>query len=34
LIRKAVVGKVERLPRRDEIGDQVDEQLVVEYYSR
>jgi len=34
LIRKAAVGKVERLPRRDEIGDQVDEQLVVEYYSR
>lgn len=34
LIRKAAVGKVERLPRRDEIGDQIDEQLVVEYYSR
>lgn len=34
LIRKAAVGKVERFPNRDEIGGEINEQLVVEYYSR
>lgn len=34
LERKAVVGKFSRLPKREEIDTSVNEQLVVEYYSR
>lgn len=34
LERKAAVGKLSRLPKRDEIDSDVNEQLVVEYYSR
>lgn len=34
LKRKAAVGKVERLPEREEIDTEVDEKLIVEYYSR
>lgn len=34
LSRKAVAGKVERLPKRDEIAEDITEQLIVEFYSR
>lgn len=34
LDRKATVGKVLRLPNRDEMEQSIDEQLIVEYYSR
>jgi len=34
LIRKAGVGKVDRLPNRDEVDFAVDESLIVEFYSR
>ncbi len=34
LSRKRAVAKVERLPERDDIRESVEEQLVVEYYSR
>lgn len=34
LERKATVGKVLRLPQRDEMEEVVNEQLIVEYYSR
>ncbi len=34
LKRKAAVGKMERLPERSEIDVEVDEKLIVEYYSR
>ncbi|HCB22651.1 30S ribosomal protein S4 [Candidatus Daviesbacteria bacterium RIFCSPLOWO2_01_FULL_38_10] len=34
LDRKATVGKVLRLPERDEMEQAIDEQLIVEYYSR
>jgi len=31
---KAAVGQVVRLPKRDEIEGDIDEKLIVEYYSR
>lgn len=34
LKRKAAVGKMERLPERSEIDTEVDEKLIIEYYSR
>lgn len=34
LTRKAIVGKVTRLPERDDITEDINEQLIVEYYSR
>lgn len=34
LERKALAGKVKRLPNRDEIPFDIDEKLVIEYYSR
>lgn len=34
LERKATVGKVLRVPNRDEMEQSIDEQLIVEYYSR
>lgn len=34
LTRKAVVGKMERLPVRDELNDGIKENLIIEYYSR
>ena len=34
LDRKATIGKVLRIPGRDEMEQSVDEQLIVEYYSR
>jgi small subunit ribosomal protein S4 len=34
LTKKATVGKVERLPERSDIAENVEVQLVVEYYSR
>jgi len=34
LKRKAAVGQLQRLPNRDEIEGDIDEQLIVEYYSR
>ena len=34
LERKAVVGKVLRLPTRDEMEQGINEQLIIEYYSR
>ena len=34
LQKKAVVGKMVRLPKRDEIAAEIDETLIVEYYSR
>ncbi len=34
LERKATVGKILRLPERDEMETQISEQLIVEYYSR
>lgn len=34
LEKKAAVGRIVRLPKREEIETKVDEQLVVEYYSR
>lgn len=34
LDRKATIGKVLRIPNRDEMEQSVDEQLIVEYYSR
>lgn len=34
LKRKAAVGQMVRLPRREEIAADIDEQLIVEYYSR
>lgn len=34
LERKGPAGKMKRLPKREEIGGEVDERLVVEYYSR
>ena len=34
LDRKATVGKVLRVPNRDEMEQSIDEQLIVEYYSR
>lgn len=34
LEKKAAVGKLSRIPKRDEIEISVDEQLIVEYYSR
>jgi small subunit ribosomal protein S4 len=34
LTRKAIVGKVARLPERDDISENINEQLIVEFYSR
>lgn len=34
LARKAIVGKVKRLPVKDDIQENIQEQLIVEYYSR
>lgn len=34
LKRKATVGKVDRLPEREDITEAIDEQLIVEFYSR
>lgn len=34
LQRKAAVGKVTRLPQREDITEEINEQLIVEYYSR
>lgn len=34
LKKKAAVGKMERLPKRSEIDAEVDEKLIIEYYSR
>jgi len=34
LKRKAAVGQIVRLPKRDEIESDIDEQLIVEFYSR
>lgn len=34
LERKAAVGKMKRLPEREELGGDINEQLIVEYYSR
>ncbi|MBI2009806.1 MAG: 30S ribosomal protein S4 [Candidatus Chisholmbacteria bacterium] len=34
LARKAAVGKISRLPQRDDITVDVNEQLIIEYYSR
>jgi small subunit ribosomal protein S4 len=34
LKRKAAVGKMERLPKREEIENDIDEHLIVEFYSR
>ena len=34
LMRKATIGKVLRIPIRDEMEQSIDEQLIVEYYSR
>jgi len=34
LERKATVGKVLRIPARDEMEQGINEQLIVEYYSR
>jgi len=34
LQRKAVIGKILRLPKREEIEADIDENLIVEYYSR
>lgn len=34
LERKSIVGKVNRLPERDEIKEEINEQLIVEFYSR
>lgn len=34
LERKAIVGKFSRLPKREEIDSNINEQLIVEYYSR
>ena len=34
LIRKDVVGKLERFPSRDEIGGDIKENLIIEFYSR
>lgn len=32
--KKAAVGKIDRLPKRDEVDCNINEQLIVEYYSR
>jgi ribosomal protein S4 len=34
LERRAAVGKVIRFPEREEIGSDINEQLIVEFYSR
>lgn len=34
LSRKAVIGKLERFPSRDEIGSEIKENLIIEFYSR
>lgn len=34
LERKATIGKVLRIPKRDEMEQSIDEQMIVEYYSR
>lgn len=34
LIRKAAAGKVERMPKREDIGEAISEQDIVEFYSR
>lgn len=34
LERKGAFGKIKRLPEREEIGEPINEQLIVEYYSR
>lgn len=34
LKRKAAVGRIERMPQREEIDTEVDEKLIIEYYSR
>ena len=34
LTRKAIVGRMERLPLRDEMDDSIKESLIIEYYSR
>lgn len=34
LERKGPVGKISRLPKREDITDDIDEQLIIEYYSR
>lgn len=34
LERKSVIGRVARLPERDEIKEEINEQLIVEFYSR
>lgn len=34
LEKKATAGKIKRLPEREEIGEDINDQLIVEYYSR
>lgn len=34
LLRKAIIGKVQRLPLREDITEDINEQLIVEFYSR
>jgi ribosomal protein S4 len=34
LEKKAIAGKVSRLPARDDITEAINEQLIVEFYSR
>ncbi|MBI2326501.1 30S ribosomal protein S4 [Candidatus Collierbacteria bacterium] len=34
LSRKAIIGKLERFPSRDEIGSEIKENLIIEFYSR
>lgn len=34
LEKKAAVGRIKRLPKREEIGGEIDEQAIVEFYSR
>lgn len=34
LSKKATVGKIEKAPKREEINEQIDERLIVAYYSR
>ena len=34
LTRKNQVAKVVRLPEREDVKEQIDEQLIIEYYSR
>jgi small subunit ribosomal protein S4 len=34
LVRKGPVGKIERMPQRDDVAEDIDEQLIIEFYSR